>query len=84
MMDKVDWSVLAGILGLIAICFIGSYMMYSCEDSASMERMEGCRAPAFVQAVGSRDRTWFIYRCADGSLVKSSVLIKADGNASAH
>lgn len=72
-----DWWTLIGLAGLIATCLIGSYMMYSCEDSASMERMAGCSAPAFVQAVGARGRTWFIYRCADGSLVKSSVLTDA-------
>lgn len=81
-MDKVDWLVLSGIVGLIAICFIGSYLLYSCEDAASMERLEGCRAPVFVQAVGARDRIWFIYRCADGSLVKSSIMVEPSRNAS--
>lgn len=77
-MDKTDWLVLSGIVGLIAMCFIMSYMVYSCENTMSMERLEQCEYPAFVQSVGTRHRVYYIYRCADGSLVKSSVLVKPE------
>jgi hypothetical protein len=62
---------------LIVLIVLVLWGAYSCEDSQSQKRMAQCKSSKLFQAVSEERgyRIYYIYKCDDGSMVRSSVLI---------